>query len=407
MSNLLEQMPKMLTGAELTEALWLRPAYKSDIRNGNVADRLLALEDIYKLYVPSELSVEVYNRLYISILRNLRQKDSIEAVRQRNQNFNIIQQKEHRGVVSGCDSFTIIGESGIGKTTAIEQAIKLATDNQILIMPDNDCKIIPCIQIQCPFDCSVKSMLLDILRKIDDVIGGNAYDRAIKSRSTVDVLIGSVASQLLNHVCVLVIDEIQNVVFHRSGKSLVGALTQLINYSGVAIVMVGIPESEVLFQQTEYLARRAIGLHFEKMEYGPEFISFCKMLYQYIYTKKAELFSEGIALWLYEHSGGCLAIVVALFHDAQEIAIASGGDELNFAALDNAYKKRYATVYKQKIRSKVAVSKKKTKAMYQVGEGEAVKPHSSYSEVVHKAVADGMDIVTALTCQWKVIEVSL
>ena len=126
-----------------------------------------------------------------------------------------------------------------------------------------------------------------------------------------------------------------------------------------------------------------------------------------MYTKKAELFSEGIALWLYEHSGGCLAIVVALFHDAQEIAIASGGDELNFAALDNAYKKRYATVYKQKIRSKVAVSKKKTKAMHQVGEVEAVKQHSSYSEVVHKAVADGMDIVTALTCQWKVIEVSL
>lgn len=407
MTELVKQIPDMLTGNDLEEALWVRPNYDSSIRKAGVAERLLALENIYKLYIPSNLSKEVYNKIYLSVIRGLKDKDSIAAVRQRNQNFRMIKRQEHQGVISGTDSFTIIGASGIGKSSAIARAITVAVGDKVMTMTETGCKIIPCLQIQCPFDCSTKSMLYDILRKIDEVIGSNYYEKALRARATVDILIGSVSTALLNHVCVLIIDEIQNIVNHRAGNSLVGALTQLINYSGITIAMVGIPESEAFFQKTDYLARRAIGLHFEKLEYGMEFINFCKVSYQYIYTRSAEVFSESVSLWLYEHSGGCLAIVVALFHDAQEIAILSGSDNLTIATLEEAYRKRYAVVYKNRVKMKMNGKKKEGQVFTPITASDEAGRSILYAEVIRKAVAEGMDYITALRCHYKVLEVIL
>ena len=66
-------------------------------------------------------------------------------------------------------------------------------------------------------------------------------------------------------------DEIQNVVNSKNGKSLIGSLTQLINNSGISICMVGTPESVPFFEQAMQLARRSVGLRYEAMEYGDYF----------------------------------------------------------------------------------------------------------------------------------------
>ena len=46
------------------------------------------------------------------------------------------------------------------------------------------------------------------------------------------------AKVALNHIGLLVVDEIQHVVNHKNGKTLVDCLTQLINNSGISIAMV-------------------------------------------------------------------------------------------------------------------------------------------------------------------------
>ena len=70
---------------------------------------------------------------------------------------------------------------------------------------------------------------MEILRKVDECIGSNYYQNALRARSTTDMLIGSVSQVALNHIGLLVVDEIQNVVNSKNGKSLVGMFTQLIN----------------------------------------------------------------------------------------------------------------------------------------------------------------------------------
>lgn len=406
MNEWIKQLPAMLSGDEIKNKLEVLPEYDSGICKADIQDRLLALSNIHKIFIPSDMSVEIYTKLYLAILRSLKIKTSTDAVKLRNQNYKIIKQQESRGSVCGASSFTIIGQSGIGKTSAIERAIEVATEGKILELTEVNQQIIPCIQIQCPFDCSVKSMLLDILHQIDIILGTQYFERAIINRATVDILIGSVATTLLNHVALLVIDEIQNIVNHRSGDKLVGALTQLINNSGVPIVMVGIPESEVFFQKTDYLARRAIGLRYDALPYDEVFIDFCCTIYSYQYTKSAEAFDEKIALWLYEHSGGSIAIVVALIHDAQEIAILEGNDYLSLAALDTAYKKRYEMVRKQQqksITTSVCTKKKMDKKCVQ----QTVPSGSGflYSEILQKT--EGMDVFTMLKAHIPVLEVAL
>ena len=411
MDNLISQLPPMLSGDELTEALYALPTYDMEIRKQDVSSRLLALEDLYRIYIPSGISREIYTKLYISIIRGLKNKESIEAVCQQNQNFLLMKGQEHKGIITGADSFTILGASGIGKSTAIAKAIDLATNGN-LIKTDTT-TIIPCIQVQCPFDCSAKNLLLNILDTIDRSVGSNYYEKAIRARATTDILIGSVSNILLNRVCVLIIDEIQNVVNHRAGNSLVGVLVQLINNSGITICMVGIPESEVFFQKTDYLARRAIGLRFQKMEYTREFIDFCRTVYGYQYTKTAEPFTESQAIWLYEHTGGVIALVLSLLHDAQEIAILEGGDTLSIAALETAYKKRYSMITGNKmVKLSKNGTKKKNSGTISV---DATQPtnnsiatdcvSSSYSSVINTAKAQNLDLIKTLKTHFKVWEV--
>jgi hypothetical protein len=113
----------------------------------------------------------------------------------------------------------------------------------------------------------------------------------------------------------LVVDEIQNVANSKNGKNLIGALTQLINNSGISICMVGTPESIKFFESAIQLARRSVGLQYTSMSYDKYFQEFCKVMFKYQYVQKRTEIMDGILAWLYEHSAGITSVVVALIHD--------------------------------------------------------------------------------------------
>ena len=232
----LSAIPEMKSGEVLNAALSVIPDYDDRIRNENTPTRLMALSDLYKLYIPSQMSLEIYSKLYLALLRSMQKKGTKTAIQQHYKNHKAIIGDEYNGIVGGSDSFTIIGCSGIGKSSAISRAITLISENRIIEIEKPYAKVIPCLAVQCPFDSSVKGLLLEILRKVDETLETNYYNYCIKSRTaTTDMLIGLVSSIALNHIGILIVDEIQNVVNSRNGKNLVGMLTQLINNSGISI----------------------------------------------------------------------------------------------------------------------------------------------------------------------------
>lgn len=408
------KLPEMKSGNELISALSIIPEYDETICQQNQAVRLMALSDLYQIYIPSQMSLEIYSKLYLALLRSMQKKGTQMAIKQRYENYKAIQQQSYSGILGGSDSFTIIGTSGIGKSSAISRAISLITENRIIETDKPYTKIIPCLIVQCPFDSSVKGLLLEILRKVDEELGTNHYIHAIKSRaSTTDMLIGAVSSIALNNIGMLVVDEIQNVVNSQNGKSLIGALTQLINNSGISICMVGTPESTVFFEQAMQLARRSVGLQYTTMKYDEYFQSFCKIIFKYQFLKNQTEITAAITEWLYEHSAGVVSVVVSLIHDAQEIAILTGKEILNLDTLNEAYQQRLSLLHgyiqPSVIQNKPTTRKKRTAASVKKNQTQSQPKQERYSitEIAERAKAENLDVVELLKEVYTVIEVAI
>lgn len=408
------KLPEMKSGNGLISALSIIPEYDETICQQNQAVRLMALSDLYQIYIPSQMSLEIYSKLYLALLRSMQKKGTQMAIKQRYENYKAIQQQSYSGILGGSDSFTIIGTSGIGKSSAISRAISLITENRIIETDKPYTKIIPCLIVQCPFDSSVKGLLLEILRKVDEELGTDHYIHAVKSRaSTTDMLIGAVSSIALNNIGMLVVDEIQNVVNSKNGKSLIGALTQLINNSGISICMVGTPESTVFFEQAMQLARRSVGLQYTTMKYDEYFQSFCKIIFKYQFLKNQTEITAAITEWLYEHSAGVVSVVVSLIHDAQEIAILTGKEVLNLDTLNEAYQQRltllHGYIQPSVIQNKPTTKKKKTVASVKKNQTQSQPKQERYSitEIAERAKAENLDVVELLKEVYTVVEVAI
>lgn len=410
LTDIINLLPPMKAGDDLISALTVLPEYDKSICDENEAIRLMALSDLYKIYLPSQMSVEIYSKLYLALLRSLQKKTTKTAIQQKNENHKAICKQDYNGILGGADSFTVIGSSGIGKSSAINRAIDQITATGIIETTEPYSRIIPCIVVQCPFDSSVKGLLLEILRKVDECLNSQYYENALRVRATTDLLIGNVSQVALNHIGLLVVDEIQNVCNSRHGKSLVGMLTQLINNSGISICMVGTPESAVFFEQAMQLARRSLGLQYKAIEYNAYFRDFCRTLFSYRYVKYDAMLTEAIMAWLYEHSAGIISVLVSLVHDAQEIAILSGKETLNLETLNEAYQKRLSLLHgfiepAISVKSYAATKKPKVPTTEAVVES-TVNPHLIL-ELATRAKDEQLNIVSLLREHMTIVEVSV
>ena len=407
MNRLVSNIPEIRTGQDLLKLLESLPEYDKNICNESASIRLMELENIYNIYIPSQMSCEIYNKLYMSIIHSLIKKDSKIAIRQGYENFKQKNKSISYGLIGGSDSFTITGVSGIGKSATIERAIEAITENKIICVDEPYLKVIPCLIVQCPFDCSVKGLLLEILRKVDEELGTDFHIGYVKNKATVDVLIGAISQVCLNHVGLLIVDEIQNVVNNRKGYNLVAILTQLINSSGISICMVGTPEAGAFFERENYLARRAIGLKYSNHSYNDYFEKFCTMLFKYQYIKKRTEINKEILDWLYEHSRGILSNVIALFHDAQEIAIMTGKEVLSIEVFEDAYKNRMENLHnyiETQTQIKLVPRVRKRKPKYEIV-SEIDTGDFSIKEITDKAKRENLNVVELLKEKINVVEV--
>ena len=121
--NLVKRIPPMMMGEELEKALQIMPDYDESIRDESEAVRLMALSDLRNIFIPNQMAKSIYCQLYLSVVRSMKNKESQLAVKQMNENARAIRGQQYSSLLTG-SSFTIIGASGIGKTSAIGRAIR-------------------------------------------------------------------------------------------------------------------------------------------------------------------------------------------------------------------------------------------------------------------------------------------
>lgn len=389
------KLPPMLSGRALEEAMEILPDFDSEIVYDSEASRLIALSDLYSVFVPTRMSKEIYSKLYLALLRSMQKKEGILRIRQGIENYQSAA-KNISGIIGGSDSFTLIGASGIGKSSAINRAVQLLVRESVIEMEKPYTKILPCVLVQCPFDSSVKGLLLEIIRVVDEQLGSKYYPKATSVSATTDMLIGTVSQLALNHIGILIVDEIQNVALSRNGRNLLGALLQLINCSGISICMVGTPECTDFFTQAMQLARRSLGLQYDSLEYGEEFEQLCSTLFRFQYVKNRSELDEATMRWLYEHSGGNVSTVVSLIHDAQEIAILDGSEALNTDTLQVAYRNRLKMLHSYIAPSRRSQTSKVKKAAPPDAAETSVGTFLPISALIQQAKTEGRCAVAYL-----------
>ena len=342
MNEYIKQLPPMLNDDWLVKELTVLPKYKSGLIEKS--DRLTALLDIYKIYIPSNTTLDIYNRLYLSVLGSLEKKNTIVETQILNDNYRFIKGLNRYGVIGGFDSFKLTGNAGVGKTSAVQRCIDVITQNRIIKTTKPYREIIPILVVETVSDCSIKNLLYSILIKVDEKLNTKFFLSNKSQQTTVDILLAAVSNVLTNHVALLCIDEIERVIENKKGITLLNYLTQLINQSNISICFIGTEESNQFFEMKEYLARRTIGVSLKKMEYGGFFTNFCKVLFSYQYTLNKVEFNSELSHWLYNHSNGLPSMLITLFVEAQREAIISGKEKLDIDTFEKVFKENFSTM---------------------------------------------------------------
>lgn len=298
-------------------------------------------------FYPLDYMYVLYDMFYRAISASCRTKTIAEDIRQLNTLYADFRTGRERSLPYSTQGYSgaVLGIPGIGKTSSIRRC--LDTMPQVIVHTEYQgkkfyTKQISYLFVECPSDCSIKTLAFNIFSAIDRAIGSDYFVQITKMRS----LAASAITTKLKIVCMnhhiglIVIDEIQNAVItaarNRQSKPLIKFLVELTNETSAGICFCGTLEAEELFLSQEHLKRRTRGLRLLPMKYDVTYRKFIKELWEYQVTlQKAEL-TEKLMKQIYDLSGGIPAYIVRIFQEAQVQSILSGKEKLSYESIRDA-----------------------------------------------------------------------
>lgn len=343
----LESLPEELTKNEFIEQIESKLLFSPDVRKLNSKIRRRDIMQLTTWFYPMDYMYVLYDMLYRSIISSYQTKKNIESIR----NINSIYMDFRTGTESVLHystqaySSAILGVPGIGKSSTIQRCLN--TIPQVIIHKEYDGKMFYTKQInylfvECPSDCSIRTLVYNVLLAIDQAIGTSYLEQ---NKSTKYASSSALTAKLKiicinHHIGLIVLDEIQNAVYtatqNKQVKPLIKFLVELTNETTTSICLCGTLDAEELFLKQEHLKRRTRGLRLYPMKYGEKYREFITELWQYQFTKKYIELDEKLTQQLYDLSGGIPAYIIKIFQEAQIQAIFSGRERLEYESFKNA-----------------------------------------------------------------------
>ena len=331
----IEAMPEQMKSSALMTSLTHIPKIPKNISLLPSQQRASHTTKILETFFPLSYSPLVYNLIYQGMISSYASKKSFQSIQKALQLPVEIQSKVY---LTQAVSASILGVAGVGKSSTIARI--LATFPQVIEHSNYKgnlffCKQITYLNIQTPNDCSVKSCCIQIFAELDLLLGTSYAPKGQAGRGqTVDAFITRLSQLCItHHIGIIVIDEIQNIVSmnRKSGydSRLIRFFVQLMNDTGVSILLVGTPEVGFFFDKQPHLARRTRGLRINPLDFSSAFEQLLNTLWAQQVVKIYEPLSEQLGGLLYEISNGVPALLAQALHLAQQLAISSGQECLN------------------------------------------------------------------------------
>ena len=283
----------------------------------------------------------IYDTLYRAIATTYRTADVVDSTRA----INAYYCGRDTNYATQADSGSILGVPGCGKTATIRRC--LSTMPQVIDHVEYQgqpcyCKQVLWLHVECPSDCSVKTLGFSVMAALDRAIGSHYLEstQGLRSASASAIAVQTKILLTNHHVGLLVVDEIQNAVLtarkNRQEKPLLRYLVELTNETMTSIYFVGTPLAEELFTAQEHLKRRTRGIRLAPFRPDGVYLDFVRKIWPYQYTAQAAPLTTSIGNKLYDCSGGIPAYVIKIFAEAQAQALLIGCSSINEKVIQRA-----------------------------------------------------------------------
>ncbi len=251
-------------------------------------------------------------------------------------------------------SMTVIGASGNGKTTAVNRL--LAMYPQVIkhttgIGNYKEFTQIVWLKIECTTNRSIKSMVIQFLEAIDDVVGTTF---AIEHQKDNKEQLRSLMKHLVRYfgIGVLCIDEMQHIGNWADSETMFNELVAIANEVQLPIVYIGTYQlRNTVFNKQFRHAKRVEGI--KTVDVGllidKQFRDFLSELWKYQWTKKESILTEEIIKLMYESTVGIVDYIVKVFCMAQIKAIETGREEITPKIIKSVVKNNLKMTEEQRI----------------------------------------------------------
>ena len=233
--------------------------------------------------------------------------------------------------------FSIIGVSGIGKTTAVEKI--LSTYSQVIIH-SNYKDILPSVyqvvylKLDCPFDGSLKALCRMFFQELDRLLGTEYYRLYGRSKYSIDEMMISMTQLVRLHgIGCVVLDEIQCLSMSKSGgaEKMLNFFMSLTNILGIPFILIGTMKALSVLQLDFRQARRGAGqgnIIWERMSNDSMWNLLIEGMWRYQWTSNEIELTPEISNALYDESQGIIDIAIKIYAMAQMNAISSGSETI-------------------------------------------------------------------------------
>ena len=342
----LEAMPEILSKAELFNKIKSFPIISEDSKLLSSKKRRGNISILSSIFIPMDYMYQIYDMAYRAIKTTYMTMNIIESTRQINALFpssaGEITQKNY---ITQAECSSVLGVPGIGKTSTLRRC--LSTMPQVILHNQYSGKMfyykqITYLFIECPSDCSIKTLGYNIASAVDKAIGSHYVNNMLLNKTSSVGAIALMVKQIClnHHVGLVVIDEIQNAVQTaketKQTNKLIKFLVELMNDTCTSILLVGTPEAEELFLKEEHLKRRTRGPRLLPIKNGAVYRAFIETMWSYQFTEKKSELTDKIANELYGYSGGVPAYIIKLYQEAQVQAILSGYEIIDSKTISSA-----------------------------------------------------------------------
>lgn len=337
---LIEALPPIFSEEQVTDNLTRLPLYNPREKELNAEVRCHCVNRLFGYFEPLGRHIDLEQRFSRLIRQGYLARNPLDPTfaSRLQQGYRIIKSGAYElwddmNLGTTSSGFTIIGISGIGKTSAVNRILSLYP--RVIVHSkfkgiNLSLYQITWLKLDCPSNGSLKSLCTNFFSKVDKLIGTNYYRKFGSQRNSVEYMLSGMVQVASSHCLgVLIIDEIQHLSLAKSGgaANVLNFFVTLVNTIGLPVVLIGTPKALSVIRGEFRQARRGSGqgdVEWDRMEKDGYWNLIIEGMWKYQWTKNETPLTDDIKNVIYHESQGIIDIAIKLFVLSQWSAIATG-----------------------------------------------------------------------------------